>query len=156
MADDAQLAARVRNLADPVASELDVDILEVQVKGPKGRRKAQLIVDRADLVGEGLDIDVIAKLSRQLGNVLDEQDPIPGGYTLEVTSPGVDRSLTTARDFARNIGRDVRVVSTDEGAGTVSGTVSSVTDDAVTLEIDRQPVVMPLADVDHGKVVLPW
>lgn len=157
--DDTTVAARVRDLAAPVAERLEVELLDVEVKGPKGRRVVRLTADSADLDAQaGLDIDVIARLSREVGKELDERDPVPGGYTLEVTSPGADRPLRRARDFARNVGREVRIVRTDGGddEDQVTGTLVAVTETDITLESDRAEVVVPLSDVDHGQVVLPW
>jgi ribosome maturation factor RimP len=152
------LSPRVAELAGPVADELDVELVDVEVKGQGNRRIVRLVADAEG----GLDVDRIAALSRAVGDVLDERDVIPGAYTLEVTSPGADRPMHTPRDFRRNVGRDVRVVRTREAAqqpdvkGEVRGTLVEVTDDAVTVEAKGATHVVPLDEVDHGKVVLPW
>jgi ribosome maturation factor RimP len=152
--DDGQLPAAVQDLVAPLAAELDAELLDVEVKGQRERRLVRLVADAEG----GLDIDVIAKLSRRAGDALDEVDLIPGSYTLEVTSPGADRPLRLARDFARNTGRDVRVLRKEDADGPreVTGTVVDVTDDAVTLQQDDAEVTVPLDEVDHGKVILPW
>ncbi|MFA9431274.1 ribosome maturation factor RimP [Egicoccus sp. AB-alg2] len=149
--DDRQLPEAIRALASPLAEELDVELVDVEVKGQGTRRLVRLVAD-AD---GGLDVDVIATLSRRVGTALDERDLIPSSYTLEVTSPGVDRPLRRPRDFARNVGREVRVVRT-EGLGELTGTVVVADESSVTLDVDGDEVVVALADVDHGKVVLPW
>jgi ribosome maturation factor RimP len=157
--DDRQLPGRVRDLARPVADPLGVEILEVAVKGQPGRRVVRVTADAQELDADAnLDIDTIARLSRELGDALDEQDLIPGAYTLEVTSPGADRPLTTPRDFARNVGRDVRVTRStdDDGPSELTGTLVGVTDDDITIEVDGREVVVRYTDLDHGKVVLPW
>jgi ribosome maturation factor RimP len=154
---DDQLPARVRELAEPLAVDLEVDLIDVEVKGQAGRRVVKLVADHAD-VGSALDVDVIASLSRKVGSALDEQDLVPGAYTLEVTSPGATRPLRRGRDFARNVGREVDVVR-DEAAGEpaqVRGEVVAADDDTVTLRIDGAEQRLPLAEVDHGVVVLPW
>jgi ribosome maturation factor RimP len=154
---DDQLPARVRDVAEPLAVELDVDLIDVEVKGQKGRRVVKLIADHAD-VGSALDVDVIASLSRKVGSVLDEQDLVAGAYTLEVTSPGATRPLRRGRDFARNVGREVDIVrnETADGPAQVRGEVVAADDDTVTLRIDGAEQRLPLAEVDHGVVVLPW
>lgn len=148
------LSGRLVALAEPVATELDVDLVDVEVKGPRNRRVVRLIAD-AD---GGLDIDRIAVLSRAVGDAID--DVVPGAYTLEVTSPGTDRPLRTGRDFARNVGREVRLQRTQQAAadapGEVAGTVVAADPTQVTLEVAGDTVTIPLGDVDHGKVVLPW
>jgi ribosome maturation factor RimP len=152
--DDGQLPAAVQDLVAPLAVELGAELLDVEVKGQRERRLVRLVADAEG----GLDIDVIATLSRRAGDALDEVDLIPGSYTLEVTSPGADRPLRRARDFARNTGRDVRVLRREDadGAREVTGTVVDVTDETVTLQQDDGEVTVPLDEVDHGKVILPW
>jgi ribosome maturation factor RimP len=152
--EDGQLPAVIHDLVAPLAEGLDAELLDVEVKGQRGRRVVRLIAD-AD---GGLDIDVIAKLSRRAGDVLDETDVVAGSYTLEVSSPGVDRPLRRPREFARNVGRDVRVVRRDEAdePGELTGMLVEVTDDALTLRVADDEVTVPLDDVEHGKVVLPW
>lgn len=175
--DQRTLAARVRALADPLALEQGLEVLEVDVRGPSGRRLVRITADAADLTSSvGTDVDVLARFSRDLGAHLDEHDPVPGGYTLEVTSPGADRPLRRARDFARNVGREVRIVrravddprdaddaddaaqaEDRDGPGGLTGTLTAVTDTEITLTSDSDRViVVPLQDIDHGKVVLPW
>lgn len=157
--DDGQLPDQVADLARSVADRFEVEILDVQVKGQPGRRVVRLTADARELDADAnLDIDTIADLSRQLGDALDEQDLIPGAYTLEVTSPGADRPLRTPRDFARNVGREVRVIRSrdDERPGELTGTLAGASDDAITLEVDGAEVEVRYGDLDHGKVVLPW
>ncbi len=152
--DDAQLDARIHAIAAPIATADGLDLEEVEVRGHRGSRKVRLVVHADD----GLDIDQIARLSRRVGDALDEQDVVAGSYMLEVTSPGADRPLRTARDFARNIGREVRVLrrAEAEGPGEAVGTLEAVEDEQIQLKVDGAAVTVPLGDIDHGKVVLPW
>jgi ribosome maturation factor RimP len=153
---DAELDARIHDLAAPCADELGVELEEVEVRGQRGSRKVRLVVHAE----HGLDVDVIARVSRRVGEALDEQDVVEGGYTLEVTSPGADRPLRTARDFARNRGREVRITRRADadvtGGRETVGTLTAVDEDEVRLEVDGAEVTIPIGDVDHGKVVLPW
>ena len=152
-----EIATRVRALATPVVDEHGVELVEVEVRGAHGSRVVRIVGD-AD---EGLDLDLIADLSREIGDRLDEDDFIGAKYTLEVSSPGVDRPLRTPANFRRNVGRDVRVVRTrgaiDRGEkGELTGTLDAVDDQGLTLTVGSDTVTVPHDDVDHGKVVLPW
>jgi ribosome maturation factor RimP len=157
---NADLAERLTALVGPVVEAHEVELVEVEVKGQKGSRSVRVITDTDD----GVDIDVVATISRQVGDILDEDEElIDGNYTLEVSSPGVDRPLTTARQLARHVGRDLRVVRTrdaiDRGEkGEVTGRLSELTDDdQLLLRVDKgRELRVPLGDVDHAKVVLPW
>lgn len=156
-AGESDLAGRITALAAPKALDLDVDLIDVEVKGSRGSRVVRLVADAED----GLDVDRIAALSREVGDALDAEDLIPGRYTLEVTSPGVDRPLRSLRDFDRNLDRDVRIVRTREAIdrgekGELVGRLTTATEDELTLTVDGTDLVVPLGDVEHGKVVLPW
>ncbi len=157
------IADHVRGLADPLATALAVEVLDVRVSGPSGRRLVRVTIDLLDLdADEGVDIDTVATLTRQLNEALDEVDPVPGRYTLEVTSPGADQPLVRARDFARNRGREVKVAVSDASADVAddpvehTGVVVAVTDTDLTLDIDDTELVVPLADIEQARVVLPW
>lgn len=146
------LPGRIAALAGPLAEVEQVELLDVEVKGQRGNRIVRLTAD-AD---GGLDIDRIAALSRSVGDAID--DLIEGAYTLEVTSPGADRPLRTARDFARNVGRDVRVQRTagSDGPGEVVGKLVDASDESITLNVKGRSTTVALEEIDHGKVVLPW
>lgn len=152
-----QVPAVVRDVAGPLADALDIEVLDVEVGGPRSRPLVRIIADVADPVSsDGLDVEDVATLSRQVSNALDEHDLFPGPFTLEVTSPGADRPLTSARDLQRNVGRDVRLTLQDGDAAEIAGRVTAVDDASVTLDVDGQDVRVALDEIDHGKVVLPW
>jgi len=93
-------------------------------------------------------------VSKDLSRALDQADPLQGSYTLEVTTPGLERPLQSARDFRRQRGHEVRIVA--GVASAVQGVVVDADDQAVTLDVDGSQVQVPLSDVVRGKVVLPW
>ncbi|HVL90875.1 MAG TPA: ribosome maturation factor RimP [Actinomycetota bacterium] len=146
MADsEALLTERVRSLAEPVLGRHDAELVELAVKrGPI--YLVRLTVDRED----GIDLETCAKVSEELSRLMDADDPIPGRYTLEVTSPGADRPLRTARDFRRNEGRTVRVVMAS--GNQVEGPIESIEEERVKVGGDW----VALTDVAKAKIVLPW
>ena len=143
------LPQHVLELAERVASGHGVDVLEAKL-GRQGRAQVLTVVLDAD---EPVEADVVEEVSKDLSRVLDQADPLPGSYTLEVTTPGLDRPLQSGRDFRRQRGHEVRVVT---GGGAVQGVVLAADEDAVTLGVDGGEVRVALADVVRGKVVLPW
>ena len=152
-----EIATRVRALATPVVDDRGVELVEVEVRGAHGSRVVRIVGDSDD----GLDLELIADLSREIGDRLDEDDFIGAKYTLEVSSPGVDRPLRTPANFRRNVGREMRVVrnrdAIDRGEkGELTGTLDAVDDHGLTLTVGSDTVTVPHDDVDHGKVVLPW
>ena len=151
------IADRVRAIAGPVVDEHEVELVEVEVRGARGSRVVRVVADAED----GLDLDLIAELSRRIGEQLDADDLVDGKHTLEVSSPGVDRPIRELRHFRRNVGRDVRVVRTREAMdrgekGEVTGRLDEVDGDTLVLTVGKDEVRVPHDDVDHGRVVLPW
>ncbi len=116
---------------------LDLDAVELRGSGPK--RLLRVVIDREG----GVPVDVITETSRELSRELDRSEVMGvGGYTLEVTSRGVERPLTLPRHWARNVGRLV-VITTDDGER-LKGRIADATDDHVTLEGETQ---IPFAQV---------
>ncbi len=113
-------------------ADLDVELVAVSVKGPRNKRVVKVVADSLD-TDEGLDVDRIAAVSTAISEVTDEV--VPGSYTLEVSSPGVDRPLTTPRHFRRNLDRKVEVRHARGDTDTqTTGTIAEVTDTDVTLD----------------------
>lgn len=97
---------RIKALAEPIASEHEVDLVDVEHLGDVIR----VTIDRqANSEQAGLDIDVISKVTRALNRAIDEADPVPGRYTLEVSSPGLERPLRTPEHFQRAVGSVVNL-----------------------------------------------
>jgi len=153
------LRRTVEEIAGPIAERLGLELLEAKVKGQRGSRMVRLVVDAVDLDPEVLvGIEDIAALSRELEAVLDDHDPIAGGYTLEVTSPGADRPLTRPRDFARNRGRTLRLElhAAEQGGHEVVGELTAATETTLTIATPDGDRDLALSDVARGHVVLPW
>lgn len=148
---DDRLMADVRAVAEPVVEAEGADLVDIEIKGHTGSRVVRMFVDADD----GVDVELCARLARTIGKQLDEADPIPGRYTLQVSSPGADRPLRTQRDFARNVGRPVRVNRSGE-AETLQGTVVSADDGSLVLDIDGDHVEVALDTIVDGRVLLPW
>lgn len=127
------------DLVAPLA-ELGVDVEEVEVS-PAGRRQVvRVVIDRDG----GVDLDLVAEVSRLVGGRLDDgplAEALSGAYVLEVTSPGVDRPLVEQRHWRRAIGRLVRVEMKDSSV--VEGRIESVADDGVvTIEAAGSDIVI--------------
>jgi ribosome maturation factor RimP len=143
----AELEERIRSLAEPVVARHGAELVELQVK----RGRTQLVRVIADRPG-GIDLDTCAVISSELGRMLDVEDPIGGTYTLEVTSPGLDRPLKVAEDFRKNLGRKVKVVMAH---GQQEGIVEEVGDLSVTLQRDGEQIQIHYADIARATLVLP-
>lgn len=138
---------RVRDALDPVVTAAGYDLEDVAMR-PAGRRSVlQVVVDRDG----GIDLDAVAEVSRLVSDALDAGDVMGAApYTLEVTSPGVDRPLTSARHWQRARGRLVTV--TDGDAGVVTGRIVDADDDTVTFDVDGERRTLALAGLGAGRV----
>src|SRR5258708_40207135 len=113
----------------------------------------QIMVEPAD--GRAMDVEACAVLSRALSAVLDVEDPLPSSYTLEVSSPGIDRPLTRPKDYARWAGHIARLETAEpvEGRRRFKGTLLGLEGDVVKLRLDDgQETEVPLSAVTRAKL----
>lgn len=144
--------ARLVSALRPVVEAVGADLEDLSVTPAGRRRVVRVVVDRDG----GISLDGVADVSRVLSEALDsldarEPDLLAGAYVLEVSSPGVDRPLTAARHWRRNVGR--LVTATLRDGGTATGRVLRVEGElAVALDGDGTERLLALADVAKGVV----
>jgi len=124
------LVGRLTAVAEKVAECYGVELLEL-THYPGKHQTVRLVIDKRG----GVTLDECAAVSRRLSADLDIDDVVPGRYTLEVSSPGLDRPLTTPADFRRKMGESVTLkFKDDEGKRkTAKGVIAKVRDDTVTI-----------------------
>jgi len=135
------LTRRVRELAEPVCAACGVDCYLVEITGGGGRSRVRIFIDALD----GVNLEDCKKVSQQLSAVLDVEDPIPGSYTLEVSSPGLDRLLRDLDDLRAVIGKKV-YLETAELVGNrrrFPGTLTRVEGETIFMLIDGQELQVP-------------
>jgi ribosome maturation factor RimP len=143
----------VRDLAEPIVTAHGLALFDVEHHGGVLR----VTVERDG----GADLDSIAAVTRAVSRALDERDPIAGRYTLEVSSPGLERSLRSPAHFRWAVGKavNVKTVATYEGDRRLSGVVVDADDDGVVLTLDdsdRQPVRLRYDDIERARTVFEW
>jgi len=146
-------AEQVAALLDPVVSGMGMDLEGVRVTSAGRRRVLRIVVD-AD---GGVSLDDIALVSRDLSTALDDSAVMGNQpYTLEVSSPGVDRPLTERRHWRRAIGRLVVVPLKKAGNGeapaTVEGRVTGASADGITLDVNGESRMLGYSDLGPGKI----
>lgn len=139
----------VMDLVEPIASDRGLDLVDVEYQ-PHGRRSVlRLYLDRPG----GISLDDLAEVSREVSDVLDAHDAVPGQYTLECSSPGINRRLRRPEDFARFCGKSVRVRTSTPVAGSRSfaGLLLSASDDGIEIEDEsRGRLAVPLRAIERA------
>ncbi len=147
------LATRVEALIATVAGDLGFDIVRVRLSGEK-RPKLQVMVERRD--EKPMVVDDCAKISRAVSSVLDMEDPVAGAYSLEVSSPGIDRPLVKLEDFERFKGHEARIEMTDLTGGRKKfrGRLAGVEGCGVKLEMKSAVMNLPFDGIRQAKLEL--
>jgi ribosome maturation factor RimP len=151
---ESPVLARVRALVAPIASDLGLDLYDVEQRGGTLR----VTLDTPAGADAGVTLDVLALASRLVSRELDEADPIPGRYTLEVTSPGVERALRTPAHFQRELGKVVAIRLRDVGneERRLTGTLVAADDATATVDVDGTARTVAFDDIDRAKTVFSW
>jgi len=148
--DRSAVAQRVWELAEPLVLAAGLEVVDVQYRPEGGRQVLRLLLDRPE---GGVTLDQLTGVSRELGDVLDAHDAVPGRYQLECSSPGVNRPLVRPVHFERALGKRVRVRTHTPIAGRrqFHGVLEAVAKGRVRVnDPDAGAVEIPLADVDKA------
>lgn len=150
MQPDSRLWKAIESYVGAEGVELD----DIESRGHDGARLVRVIVDAPDSV----TVDRLAELSRGLGRMLDEDDLVQGKYTLEVTSPGLERQLRRPRHFVKAVGREVSVKTNEliDGAKRHRGILESADDTTIVVALDGATRTIPLASVAGAKTIFDW
>ena len=174
------IARRLTELLTPVVEGAGAFLEGIKTTRAGKYSTVRVLVDLPDGPGE-LGLDALTEVSRAVSAALDEADPVKGRYTLEVSTPGAERELSTPRHFRRAVGHDVELPvedtegaedaedtegaedaedteTEDDGAEAgltrLTGTVAAADDDSVTLRIDGHERVVSLDDIRQARMVV--
>jgi ribosome maturation factor RimP len=150
------VVSNIRNIAERVGASAGIEIVELELLGGGKSRLLRIFIDKP----EGVSHADCEWISDQVGAVLDAEDVVPGeGYTLEVSSPGVERKLTKAADYQRFAGKQAKIVLVDaiENQKHWEGTIRSLDGNVVTLEpSEGRFVQIPLDKVRKANLKFKW
>jgi len=138
-------------LLEPAVERLGFELADLEVRlGGKGGL-IRVFIDKP----EGIDLDDCEKVSLAVSALLDVEDPVPGNYNLEVSSPGLDRKLTKVEHFQRFEGETVKVQMRFpiEGRRRFRGTLVSTDDENIVVEVDGESLSLPLKTIDTARLV---
>jgi ribosome maturation factor RimP len=149
------IVERVTTMIAPLIRDLQLDLYDVELRGGTLR----IAVDTLPGAPGGVDIDTLALVTRMISRDFDHDDPMPGHYTLEVTSPGLERSLRTPAHFDRAVGTTVSVRLRDTAGADrrVQGTLVAADQAGITVRGDDQSErTIEYAQIDRAKTVFVW
>ena len=137
----------------PLVADAGLELVDVEMK----TGVLQVTVDREG----GVDLEALTDANRAVSTLLDELDPIPGRYSLEVSSPGIERPLRTPAHFAKALGATVSVKTRPQvpGERRLRGTLLTSDDEGFTLAVegsDDEPVRLAYRDIDRARTVFVW
>jgi ribosome maturation factor RimP len=144
---------QVEDLIAPSLRDMGYELVRVMLRG-RERPTLEIMAERADRAP--MTVEDCAEISRAVSALLDVEDPLPGSYVLEVTSPGIDRPLVRPDDFARFAGFEARIETAApiDGRRRFKGRLIGVEGDEVRIDVDGAVVPVPLALVKKAKLVL--
>ena len=155
------LRERLIALIEPAVERLGFELVELEYGSGRAHALLRVFIDRVNRVdresgnGEGgVTVDDCTHVSRELSALLDAEDPIPTGYTLEVSSPGFDRVLRTRAHFGRFVGSRVFVELKEPRAGRrrYTGTLLTVDEAGIALEVDREHVAVAFNEIGKARL----
>lgn len=158
------LIERLTQLVVPILADLQLALYDIEYAGGILRITIDTPAPPEGEAKKGLDLEAIALVTRLVGRELDHSDPIAGRYTLEVSSPGLERSLRTPAHFTASVGSPVTIRLRDvvEGARRIHGTLVAADDATVTVRLD-EPDADGLAErtitydqIDRARTVFVW
>src|SRR5580658_4626374 len=156
MADRTAVVEKVREIAERVGASEHIEVVDVQLLGGGGSRLLRIFIDKP----EGVTHADCEYISQHVGTILDVEDVVPGArYTLEVSSPGVERKLSKPREFERFVGQKVKVVLRQpvENQRTWTGALKSFAEGIITLEPSPgRSVQFALDQVEKANLKFEW
>ncbi len=141
---------RLLELLEPEIGAMGYELVDVEFGAGGGSSRVRLFIDHSG----GVTLSDCERVSHQVSALLDVEDPIPGQYVLEVSSPGLNRTLRTREHFERYVGSRVKVQlkSLQGGRKRFTGELSGIDDEVVTLEVDGQAVKLPREEIQKAKL----
>jgi ribosome maturation factor RimP len=143
---------RVRDAAVRVTADRAFELVDVEIQRAGKGQTVRLYVDKPG----GIGLDDLKSVSEEVSAILDAEDPIADSYTLEVSSPGLDRPLKTEADYQRFVGRLAKISSYElvDGRRHWTGRITSCEDGVVTLALEDEGALatVPCAKISHGRL----
>lgn len=146
-----ELSEKIRELIRPVTESIGIELYDMELGRMKGKILLRIYIEKQG----GVTIDDCERTSREIEAVLDVEDPIPGPYVLEVSSPGLDRPLKKPIDFKRFAGKKIRVITNEpvDKQTFFIGEIGGATDEDVMLVLPKdRKVIIPYKNISRARL----
>jgi ribosome maturation factor RimP len=155
MATSGAIRDRLIELTEPLLAQLGYELVDIEWASAARSGVLRMYIDHPAEHGGHIGIEDCERVSREVSALLDVEDPIPGAYSLEVSSPGFDRVLRIPAHFSRFIGSKVRVElnMARDGRRRYTGTLTAVHPDGIEIEFEQQMVTVPFVDIGKARLV---
>ena len=150
-----QVSRRIEALITPVLADLGLEMYDLEYNGGI----VKITVDTPPGSPGGIDVDQLSQCTRLISRELDHDDPVPGHYTLEVSSPGLERNLRLPRHFQRETGKSaaIRLQNVINGERRLSGVIEAAGADTFLLRLaNGEERIIPYDQIDRAKTIFVW
>lgn len=146
------LEKKLSDMFSPVIESMGFELVAVEVSGDGGRAVMRVFIDSPD----GITVDNCADISYQVSGILEVEDPLRGRYTLEVSSPGLDRPLVTLEHFNQFMGERMKIRCSEPvlGRKKFTGRLESIEDGTLIIAVDNEVYEIPLEIVEKANLAL--
>jgi ribosome maturation factor RimP len=150
----ALLREKLIALVEPLLGQLGYELVDLEYVPGRQQAAVRIFIDKP----EGVGLDDCERVSREVSALLDVEDPVPSGYSLEVSSPGMDRVLRTPAHFQRFIGERIRLELRLARAGRrrYTGRLEALNAEGIELNVDGAMVSVPFADIGRARLAPLW
>jgi len=151
---EGQLVAQLTRMIEPVVRDLGLELVDLVFRRETHGWVLRLVIDSDPPV----TLDDCSRVSREVGYLLEVEDPIDHPYNLEVSSPGLDRPLKRLKDFQRSLGKKAKVVTKEpvQGENVFVGVLSQVSESCLTIQGERGETRIPMEKVARARLVVEW
>jgi ribosome maturation factor RimP len=144
-----EIVAKIKELLAPILEREGIHLVDLELRGYINNQVLSIFLD----TDSGISLQKIAYITREIEGMLDLEDPLPGRYRLEVSSPGIDRPLTEIWQFQKNIGRRLQVNYHDQDQKLEkTGILKEVQEEKILLADKKQQYTIPLTWIDKAVV----
>ena len=141
----------VTALIEPILDEMEIELVDIEFLSEQSRWILRIYVDESG----GITLDDCARVSREIGDLIEVKDIFDQGYVLEVSSPGLNRRLKKEKDFERAVGKNIkiRMATPLEGQQNFRGSLQSFQDGILCLSVKDDLILLPYGDVEKANLV---